>query len=313
MELIESDKMLNNQPLAVTVGFFDGVHIGHQYLIDQLVDVARAENLASAVISFPVHPRQVLQADYRPALLCGYREKIDRLSKTSLDYCIPIDFTPEISKLTAKDFIQKLLKEKYNVKVLLVGYDHRFGYNRADDFPEYVKYGKEVGIDVIKAGEMSGDHVSSSRIRRILGEGDILRANQLLGYNYTISGKIIEGFKVGRTIGFPTANIKIWEQFKVIPPFGVYAVYVRIDGSVYKGMLYIGKRPTLQNSDDISLEVNIFSFDGNLYDKELTAEFVGFIRLDQKFDSLEILKKHIQEDKLSVVRLFKKIEGRNNL
>lgn len=310
MDLINSPYNTQHQPLVATIGFFDGVHTGHQYLIEQLKIEAKRKNLPSAVITFPVHPRRVLSSDYQPALLCGYEEKVKRLATTGVDYCVTLDFTKEMSTLSAKEFIQQILKDKLNVQTLLIGYDHRFGHNREDGFEEYQQYGKEVGIDVIQACELdSSNHVSSSRIRRLLGEGDVVKANQLLGYNYTISGQIVEGFQVGRTIGFPTANIKIWEDFKVVPAFGVYAVYVLIDEDQYEGMLYIGKRPTLHNGDNISLEVNILDFDQNLYGKSLSVEFIEFMRPDEKFKDLETLVKHIKQDKIDVGNLLKKLRG----
>jgi len=307
MQIIDSKHIISHKPLVATIGFFDGVHAGHQFLIKQLKEVARAKGLPSAVITFPVHPRLVLNSDYQPALLCGYEEKLRRLDETGIDYCVVLDFSKEMSLLSAKEFIQGILKKKLDVDTLLIGYDHRFGHNREDGFPEYVLYGREVGMDVIQAKELSAiTHVSSSRIRRLLGEGDIQEANSLLGYNYTISGKIVEGFKVGRTIGFPTANIQIWEDFKVVPAFGVYAVYVYVENVRYGGMLYIGRRPTLHNGDDISLEVNLFGFDGNLYGKKLTAEFIEFVRADEKFPNIEILIAQISKDKDNVIKILEK-------
>lgn len=312
MQIIDSKHTVEHRPLVATIGFFDGVHLGHRYLIEQLESIAKEKSLPSAVITFPIHPRLVLNSDYQPALLCGFEEKIKRLSETNIDYCVVLDFSREMSQLSAKDFIQKVLREQLNVDTLLIGYDHRFGHNREDGFEEYVMYGKEVGIDVIQAMVYSSSlHISSSRVRRLLGEGDIHKANELLGYNYTISGKIVEGFKVGRTIGFPTANIQIWEDFKVVPAFGVYAVYVHIEEQKYPGMLYIGKRPTLHNGNNISLEVNIFGFDGDLYGKGITTEFIEFVRPDEKFESLEILKEHIQKDKENVAKILDKYSKLN--
>lgn len=309
MHLIDPEHNTQPQPLVATIGFFDGVHTGHQFLIEQLKSEAKKRNLPSAVITFPVHPRKVLCSDYQPALLCGYEEKIKRLASTGIDYCVPLNFTQEMSALSAREFIHQILKEKLNVQTLLIGYDHRFGHNREDGFEEYQKYGEEVGIHVIQANELGGAHVSSSRIRRLLAEGDITKANQLLGYTYTISGQIIEGFQVGRTIGFPTANIKIWEDFKVVPAFGVYAVYVLIDEDQYEGMLYIGKRPTLHNGENISLEVNILDFDQNLYGKTLSVEFIEFMRPDEKFKDLETLVKHIKQDKINVANLLQELRN----
>ena len=294
--------------MVATIGFFDGVHAGHRYLIEQVKTEARKRNLPSAVITFTIHPRKVMNSDYQPALLCGYEEKIERLASTGIDYCTSLDFTPAISKLSAREFMLQVLKNRLNINILIIGYDHRFGHNRAEGFDDYVKYGNEIGIDVIQASELNHhEHISSSRIRRLLGNGDVSKAAKLLTYNYTISGKIVEGFKVGRTIGFPTANIQIWEDYKVIPAFGVYAVFVHIEGEKYKGMLYIGKRPTLHNGDNISLEVNIFDFDEDLYNKALTAEFIEFVRADEKFDGIEALKAQIKKDKESVQKILDKI------
>lgn len=306
MQLIKQNDQLDKQPVVATIGFFDGVHLGHRYLIKQVNDKASSLNLRSAVITFPIHPRKVLHKDYQPALLCGFDEKIERLASTDIDYCICLDFTIEISKMSAYQFMKEILKDRFNVNTLVIGYDHRFGHNREDGFADYKRYGEELGINVVEAKELpSDDHVSSSHIRRLLGEGNVTKAAELLSYNYTISGKIVEGFKVGRTIGFPTANIEVWETYKVIPSFGVYAVYVHVEESRYEGMLYIGKRPTLHNGDNISIEVNLFDFDGDLYNKELTAEFLEFMRPDVKFSDLETLKEQIRKDKENVVAYLK--------
>jgi riboflavin kinase/FMN adenylyltransferase len=281
---------INEAPFVASVGFFDGVHIGHRYLIKQVKEEAKRLGLPSAIVTFPVHPRKVLQKDYQPALLCGFEEKLEQLATTQIDNVISLPFTPELSRLSARAFMQKVLKEKIGVHTLFVGYDHRFGHNREEDFSDYKKYGEELGIRVIQASEyqVEGENVSSTKIRLLLKSGEILRANSLLSYRYTLSGKIVEGFQVGRTIGFPTANIRSWERFKVVPALGVYAVLVHIRDIIYKGMLYIGTRPTLHNDPEISVEVNIFDFSGDLYEQSLTVEFVDFIRGDRKFESMVI-------------------------
>ncbi|SBV95170.1 riboflavin biosynthesis protein RibF [uncultured Dysgonomonas sp.] len=313
MLLIDREHKLQHAPLVATIGFFDGVHTGHRFLIDQVKEEAAKRELPSAVITFPVHPRKVLQKDYQPALLCGFDEKTERLASTGVDYCICLDFTTEISQLSAREFMKDILKDKLSVNTLVIGYDHRFGHNREDGFADYKRYGSEIGIDVIEARELPGEeHVSSSRIRKLLVEGYIRKAAKLLSYNYTISGKIVEGFKVGRTIGFPTANIQVWETYKVIPAFGVYAVYVHVEGQRYDGMLYIGKRPTLHNGDNISIEVNLFNFDGDLYNKELTAEFIDFVRPDEKFIDIDTLKKQIGNDKDTVISVIENYKRFNS-
>lgn len=307
MKIIDPNQQIKGLPLTATIGFFDGVHRGHVYLISQLKEIAKTNGQLSAVITFKEHPRRTLDTDFQPALLCGYDEKMKRLEATGVDECITLNFTKSMSQLSAKEFIQEILKKQYNVYTLLVGHNHRFGHNREDGFDEYKKYGNEVGINVILAKELEPEkHISSSHIRKLLVEGKIQEANSLLGYNYTISGKIVEGFKVGRTIGFPTANIKIWEDFKVVPAFGVYAVFVHIEQKKYGGMLYIGKRPTLHDGGNISLEVNIFDFDGDLYGKFLTVEFLEFTRPDEKFSNMEILITHIRQDKETIKNILKK-------
>lgn len=293
--------------VVATLGFFDGVHVGHRHLISQVKAEAGRLGLPSAVITFPVHPRKVLQADYQPKLLCGYEEKLEQLATTEVDYCISLPFTTELSRLTAREFITDVLTERIGVHTFLVGYDHRFGHNREEGVDAYLSYGNSVGMNVIQATELrvEGENVSSSRIRRLLMSGEILQANRLLSYNYTLSGKIVEGYQVGRTIGFPTANVKAWEKYKVVPLLGVYAVRVHFRGETHGGMLYIGTRPTLQNGTEISVEVNIFDFNEDLYNESLTVEFIDFIRSDEKFGSIRQLVEQIHRDKENVIERLK--------
>jgi len=301
------EKEIGDLSFVATVGFFDGVHIGHRHLIDQVKREAKRRRLPSAVITFPVHPRKVLQTDYQPALLCGFDEKIELLATTGIDYCVSLPFTLELSQLSAKEFMQQLLKECLHVDTLFVGYDHRFGHNRKDGYPEYSQYGKELGLNVMLATELQleDNDVSSSQIRRYLKAGRIKEANELLSYNYRLSGKIVEGYQVGRTIGFPTANMRVWERYKVVPELGVYAVMVHLRDLIYPGMLYIGRRPTLHSDNEISVEVNLFDFDGNLYNQSMSVEFIDFIRTDCKFDTKEELVAQIHQDKESVKQRLK--------
>ena len=304
---LSNNKKINDGPFVASVGFFDGVHLGHRHLIKQVKEEAKRLNLPSAVITFPVHPRKVLQKNYQPALLCGYEEKLAHLAATNVDYCISLPFTPELSRLSAREFMQEVLKDRIGVHTLFVGYDNRFGHNREDDFPDYERYGKELGMNVVRALEylVDGEKVSSTKIRTLLKKGEIQRANSLLSYHYTLSGKIVEGYRVGRTIGFPTANIRSWERYKVVPALGVYAVLVHIRDIIYEGMLYIGTRPTLYDDPEISVEVNIFDFNGDLYNQSLTVEFIDFIRADRKVDDMEELAAQIHKDKLWVLERLK--------
>lgn len=310
IELEHNDFSALPQKVVATTGFFDGVHIGHQHLINQVKAEAKRVGLPSAVITFPVHPRKVLNSEYQPKLLCGYHEKLERLATTGIDYCISLPFTVVLSQMSANQFITKVLKETINVHTLLIGHDHRFGHNREEGFNEYKAYGEAAGINVIQATEFrykDGD-VSSSQVRRLLIAGDVVQANELLTYNYTLSGKIVEGYQVGRTIGFPTANMKVWEKYKVVPLLGVYAVFVHYEDQILEGMLYIGKRPTLHNDPEISVEVNIFDFDGDLYNHSLTVEFIDFIRGDEKFETVEKLIASIHRDKTDVRKRLMEVE-----
>lgn len=309
IDLARGDNTILPQQVVATLGFFDGVHIGHRHLIDQVKTEAARLGLPSAVITFPIHPRKVLNSDYQPKLLCGYQEKVDQLATTGVDYCFSLPFTKELSNLDASEFIHRVLKDKINVASLLIGYDHRFGHNREEGFEDYLTYGKSVGIDVMQATEfrVDGQDVSSSRVRRLLIAGDVVTANRLLTYNYTLSGKIVEGYQVGRTIGFPTANMKVWEKYKVVPLLGVYAVLVHFQNRILEGMLYIGKRPTLHNDPEISVEVNIFDFDDDLYNQSLTVEFIDFIRGDEKFDNVQELIDSIHRDKENVKKRLREI------
>lgn len=306
MIVVRDTGLLQGKELAATIGFFDGVHLGHRFLIEEMKEIARQQNLPSAVITFPEHPRTVLQTDYQPKLLNSFEEKVQQLASTGIDYCIVLDFTVALSQLTAREFISTVLAEQFHVKTLLIGYDHRFGRDRADGFEQYVCYGAECGMEVIQATPYEGGRitVSSSEIRRLLAGGRVKEAADLLTYPYQLKGKIVSGYKVGRTLGFPTANIQVEEPFKVIPGIGVYAVWVYLDGKRYKGMLYIGARPTLNNGDHVTLEVNILHFSGDIYQEEITVAFIQPIREDIKFASLDELRAQLARDRETVDRLL---------
>lgn len=305
MIVIRQNEDTIEQGIVATIGFFDGVHVGHRFLIKELQDWGKELNMPSAVITFPEHPRQVLHSDYRPKLLDTFQEKMERLETTGIDYCIALDFTYELSLYSAADFI-RLLAEEYHVKGLLIGYDHRFGHDRSDGFEQYVEYGGQVGMEVRKASpyDEGNIRVSSSEIRRLLQEGKVEMANALLTYPYQLRGRIVSGYKVGRTIGFPTANIEVDSPYKLLPNVGVYAVWVELLGKRYKGMLYIGKRPTLQNGDNLTIEVNILGFSGNVYNDEITVSFVYAVREDKTFESVEALREQLERDRQTVDKLL---------
>ncbi|GAB6394997.1 MAG: riboflavin biosynthesis protein RibF [Bacteroidales bacterium] len=304
MVVLRNGDEIKGGGLAATIGFFDGVHLGHRFLIRQMIETARVRNLSSAVITFPVHPKTVLQPGYRPELLHSFEEKIERLSATGIDYCILLDFTMELSRLTAGEFMAVLSKQ-WRVKTLLVGYDHRFGRDRTDGFEQYLVYAAACGMEVLQIPcfKQTGE-VGSSEIRKRLALGKVEDVAALLACPYQIKGHIISGYKVGRTLGFPTANIRVDEPFKALPAMGVYAVKVLLQGIGYNGMLYIGRRPTLNDGNALSLEVNIFGFSGDAYHNEIVVSFIHYIRGDIRFNSLNDLKKQLEHDRKQIRELL---------
>ena len=297
------------QACVATIGFFDGVHRGHQFLIRHLVDTARQDGLASTVITFDEHPRKVLQSDYQPEMLSTLDSKLLLLSKTEVDNAVVLHFDRQMAALSAREFMQQVLHDHLNVKKLFIGYDHRFGHNRADTFDDYVRYGEEMGIEVIKneAFQIDGINISSSVIRSFLKEGEIEMANRCLGYPYTIIGKVVNGYHEGRKLGFPTANLDMSHFGQLIPAPGVYAVNARMENTVVwkHGMMNIGTRPTF-NGKGITLETHIFNFDGDIYDQLLLVSFVKRIRGERKFDGPEELALQLKEDEETVLSLFDK-------
>ena len=292
-------------PSVATIGFFDGVHLGHRHLINQVKMAASLNGWCSSIITFPVHPRQVIQSDYQPSLLSSPEEKIELLASTGIDNCILLPFTRELSMLTAWEFMQ-LLYDKYKVRMLVIGYDHRFGHNRAETFEDYCRYGRDLGIHIMQATAYTQeqDKVSSSAIRRALQSGDITTSAKYLGYNYFLEGTVVSGYQVGRKIGFPTANLQVDFSNKLIPSTGVYAVYVYVNGQKYKGMLNIGHRPTLNNGTDLSIEVHILDFEGDIYYQPMRIEFIDFLRAEAKFQSTEELALQIRKDKDAALLLL---------
>ena len=304
MQLIYQSEINKLPPCAATVGFFDGLHAGHRFLIEKLKATAKIQNLKSVVITFSVHPLKVLNSGFKPEILTTLSEKLTQLSTTGIDTCIVLDFTIGMANLSAYEFLETILKEKFNVHTLLVGHDHRFGHNRTDGFPEYKKYGETLGMNVTQAKRFSTSdiqHISSSQIRLALHRGDIQTANDILTYNYSFTGKVTNGFKIGRKIGFPTANLVPENSEKLIPPFGVYAVLVHWQNQIYKGMMNIGTRPTLNNGYHTSLEVHIIDFDEDIYNQLIRIEFIQKIRDEKRFNGVDELIEQLGKDKQFVI------------
>ena len=305
MNIIKETYPQSLPPTVATIGFFDGVHLGHRYLINQVKIAASQCGWCSSIITFPIHPRQVIQSDYQPQLLSSPEEKIELLSQTGVDNCILLPFTRELSKLTAWEFMQ-LLYEQYKVRMLVIGYDHRFGHNRAETFEDYCRYGRELGIHIMQATAYTQeqDKGSSSAIRRALLSGDVMTAHKYMGYNYFLEGTVVSGYQVGRKIGFPTANLRVDFPYKLIPSIGVYAVRVQVAGQQWKGMLSIGYRPTINNGNDLSIEVHILDFQGDIYNQKMRLEFIEFLRPEIKFDSIDELIAQMHKDKEETIKVL---------
>lgn len=292
------DHFSDNCPKVATIGFFDGVHRGHRFLIGQVRAMAAERRCASAVVTFPVHPRKVMQPEFCPQLLTTCREKEELLAATGVDYCLMLDFTSELACCSAHDFMA-LLKKRYQIQALVIGYDHRFGHNRSEGFDDYVRYGAELGMEVLPASAYyceDGGEVSSSCIRRLLSVGNVSGAARGLGYDYFLQGTVVSGYRVGHTLGFPTANLRVDEADKLVPADGVYAVRVTVDGCQYGGMLSIGYRPTLDNGPDRSIEVYIFDFQADIYNHPLRLSFARRIRDELKFASVDELVAQLHKD-----------------
>lgn len=313
MQIIPDNSAIIPEPCVATIGFFDGVHAGHRYLIQQVKEIAATKGLRSALVTFPIHPRKVMNADYRPELLTTPEEKISLMAETGVDYCLMLDFTPEIAHLTALEFMTQILKERYQVSCLVIGYDHRFGHNRSESFEDYVRYGEAIGIEVIRAqaysknieiGTEQNIPVSSSLIRKLLHQGEVDIAARCMGYEYFLDGTVVGGYQVGRKIGFPTANLNVDNPDKLIPADGVYAVWVTLDGNTYMGMLNIGKRPTIDNGPDRTIEVNILHFHSDIYDKSIRLTFVKRTRPELKFNSVDELIAQLHKDAEEVEALL---------
>ena len=294
----------------VTIGTFDGVHLGHQAVFKQMVDKARQIGGETVVITFFPHPRIVISPnDNRLRLITSQEDKIEHLRRSNIDNLIIINFTKEFSHTSSEDFIKDYVVRYIQPAILVIGYDHHFGSNRSGDFDTLSKLGMEFHFAVEKINEQDIEDItiSSTKIRSALQQGDIKLANKLLGYSYSTSGIVTHGDSIGRTLGFPTANISIKPEYQLIEKTGVYATIAKVDGKDYPSMTYIGRRPSISNGLPTSTETYIMDFDGDLYGKEIRVTFVDRVRDEMTFDNLERLKSQIQEDKANIIRILSNI------
>lgn len=307
MQLFSGFENYNWNKVTITTGMFDGVHRGHQELIKFVTDKAHYYNEKSVLVTFKPHPRYVINPNDPFKLLSTYNERVELMARTGLDGMVVIPFTKEVSNTSSEKFILDLLVKKAGISHYVFGYDHKFGKNREGSVEKVKALGKQHNFEVLPFDAVHKDSspVSSSRIREALSVGDMPCANDLLGYTYGITGQVVKGVQIGRTLGFPTANIKLEDMHKMIPAMGVYAVRVEVEGARYKGMLNIGIRPTVNSSAEFpTIEVHLINFAGDLYGKEIHVKFIRKIREEMKFDGLQGLREQLKQDKASVLNVL---------
>ena len=300
----EFENYTENTPKVLSLGMFDGVHFGHISIINLLKSVAQENNLETAILTFWPHPRKVFNPNDEIKLLNTLNEKLNLLENANLDVVFLKSFDENFRNLTGEEFVRQILVQKLNVKHIIIGHDHVFGKNKSGNFELLQKLSKELDfvvqqLDAVKEGEFN---ISSTKIRNCLSNGNIIGANKMLGYHYSVSGKVIDGKKLGRTIGYPTANIEV-DELKLLPKKGAYIVEVYVKNKFYKGMLSIGTNPTV-NGDKLTVEVYILDFNKDIYGEEITVKFRDFLHEEIKFESLEKLIERLDEDK----RLTKEFE-----
>ena len=306
MDIIHS---LSNYSLkeatVVTIGTFDGVHIGHQKIIEKVVQTAKKSNKKSVLLTFFPHPRMVLQKEASIELINTIDERAKLLAKTGLDYLIIHPFSKEFSRLTALDFVRDILVNQLNISKLIIGYDHHFGKNREGNLEQLTEYSHLFGFDVeeIAAQDIDEVSVSSTKIRKALSAKNIQTANKYLGYNFMLNGQVVNGKQLGGKIGFPTANIEVKEDYKLIPKTGVYIVKSTVNNKIVFGMMNIGFRPTI-NGEHQTIEVHFFDFNTDLYQQNLQIEVLYFLRDEQKFDSVKDLTNQLKKDKSNALNFL---------
>ncbi|OIQ15984.1 MAG: riboflavin biosynthesis protein RibF [Flavobacterium sp. MedPE-SWcel] len=291
----------------VTLGTFDGVHKGHKSILDKLLKSSQVTECESVVLTFFPHPRMVLQQNTDIKLLNTMAEKAHLLEEYGINHLIIHPFDKTFSRLTAEEFVKNILVDELNICKIIIGYDHRFGRNRTATIDDLIHYGKEYGFEVeqISALEVDEVSVSSTKIRNALDKGDVTTANAYMGYEYFLSGTVVEGKKLGRTIGFPTANINIKEDYKLIPAIGAYIISTVIDGKTIKGMMNIGNNPTVNDGTTQTIEAHLFDFNNDIYGTELQISLHKRLRDEVKFESVEALKAQLQQDKEEALNYFK--------
>ena len=299
----------SDKKTIVTLGTFDGVHLGHAAILKKLTQNMHNGTFESTVLTFFPHPRMVLQGKSDLKLLNTINEKIELLEKIGIDNLIIHPFDEKFAELDAEAFVSTILVDQLRVQKIIIGYDHRFGKNRTANIDDLINFGNQYGFEVeqISAQEIDEISISSTKIRTALEEGDIQLANEYLGYSYFLSGTVVKGKQLGRTIGFPTANISLEEDYKLVPQNGVYVVHAEIDGKTIYGMMNIGFNPTVQGKKK-TIEVHLFDFDYDIYNRKIQVAFLQRIRSEKKFESVEVLKEQLKKDEAFSLHYLNQIE-----
>lgn len=292
-------------PTVLTIGTFDGVHIGHKKILNRLISTAKQQKLESLVLTFFPHPRMVLQKDSNIKLIHTIQERESILANLGLENLIIQPFSKEFSRLTATEFVRDILVNKLNIKHVIVGYDHRFGRNRTADIHSLKEFGEiyDFTVEEISAQDIDDVAVSSTKIRTALAEGQINTANNYLDDTFQLNGTVTKGKEIGRTINFPTANVTISEDYKIIPKNGVYIAKATVNNQTYKGMMNIGNNPTVQGTSQ-SIEIHLFNFNKDIYNKHISIKLLKRIRDEHKFESIDILKQQLKEDQNTALTYF---------
>lgn len=310
------DEFYYDKNSAITVGTFDGVHLGHREIIDKLKSISGSKNLRSIVVTFEPHPQIVLKNRIKEIkILTTLDEKLDILSQLHIEIAYVIEFTKDFANTSAEDFYKNYLIDKIGLSNLVLGYDHMFGKNREGNFETLKKLSVnyDFTIDKVEQYKIDNEHISSTVIRHLLEEGDVKKVAQILGRPYSTEGRVVEGKKLGKDLGYPTANIEVESMHKQIPKIGIYVVKVEVDEQIYNGMMSIGINPTVSDDGKIKLEVNIFEFNSNIYGKVIKVDFIDYIRNEKKFDLLDDLKKEISLDKENSIKIINSLANKNKI
>lgn len=309
LKIFNSIKSFNaTKPTIVTIGTFDGVHLGHQKIVAQITKNAHTLNCESLVLTFFPHPRMVLQESTEMKQLNTLNEKIALLDNLGIDNLVVHPFDKEFSRLTAEEFVKKVLVDVFKIKKIIIGHDHRFGRNRTATIDDLINFGETYGFEVeqISAEEINEVSISSTKIRNALLEGNTELAANYLGYDYSLTGIIFKGKQLGRTIGYPTANITIEEDYKLIPNNGVYIAKSVLNGKTVFGMMNIGTRPTVDGTKQ-TIEINFFDFKQDLYGQKITIALLHRMRSEQKFESIDALKNQLGKDKKTALSFIENL------